>query len=169
MGMLANFSYVDQTGALTMTTVQWSTMIDRILSEALRDHSNPHKALKRLFKKVTEFEHISALDTTAPADALIAEGLIAPAVSLPYGLYAHGVYTSFGPTRYTRKEVEKRGGVRNIVEEYHFEDGISVIVDANDPEKIAFGWAGDGIVWEDAKIEDLVKDGFRTSYHSHRG
>lgn len=166
MGMRATFAHIDTKGTLNMTSVQWCTGIDKNLSLALRDHKDPASALSRLFKKVTtSFDHISALDLV-PADYVGARN-----VKMGYGFYAQGPQIDEDDdykvkSRYTDTEATKAGGHYRLIQNFHTEDGLSVVVDQRDPEQITFAWEdyNKGLVWQTVKVSDLVAEGFESDY-----
>lgn len=166
MGMRATFAHIDTKGTLNMISVQWATQIDKNLSLALRDHKDPASALSRLFKKVTtSFDHISALDLV-PADYSRARN-----VKMGYGFYAQGPHIDQDDykvkSRYTNTEAMKAGGHYRLIQDFHTEDGLSVVVDQRTPEQVTFAWEdyNKGLVWQTVQVSDLVTEGFETDYH----
>lgn len=176
MGMRATFAHIDTKGTLKMTSVHWSTIIDKNLSYALKGHKNPANALSRLLNKVTsEFEHISALDLKSNID--YSQEHIKKYHEdddpMPYGFMVNGglpdpAFASEYKRRYTNKEAEKAGGHQRLIDDYHTRDGISVIYDVRTPDNVRFGWRRiNGLTWQDVPVRKLASGNFESDYRKN--
>lgn len=87
MGMRATFGYIADDRTMKLTSVQWSTMIDRAIGvcahNARENGDSPVHAVHQMFKGITDqYEHISSLDVPSASGAPVTS----PDVELNNGL-----------------------------------------------------------------------------------
>lgn len=156
MGQRATIALTDNTGATLLTSVQWSTMLHRSLGEALKNVAADQRAdaIVEVFAKVTEYEHISSIDTSESA-----------AINAGHGLYIF-CPQDCNPTRL------KRACSDTDIYEWHLDgNSIGAHYDQRMPDALTFFWS----VWDGKRerietrvvsLADLATFDFEPNYEN---
>lgn len=87
MGMRASAVYIDKTGTGFLTTLQWSTKIDKTLGYELSlvgENEDANVRMTQIFAPLAAFEHLSAIDTFDPEEDEMLAGDIMVTPSLVF-------------------------------------------------------------------------------------
>lgn len=142
MGMRATIGYIDTDKTMKLTTVQWSTMLDRTFgyyaSRELENEEDPIEGVRELVKYVTDhYQHISCFEIT---DNTSVDGLVH---------LAHDVCVS-GPQEresgdYGIFPADTSENHRKNARYFHLDHGsVGVLIDANSTsESVEFFYIND--------------------------
>lgn len=168
MGERATIAYIDRTGQVRMTTVQWSRNLDSNfaidLSSRASNSAEDSKRMEAMFKKITEYGHISAVE---PARGVgdgehLAEG---STIAL-YGAQ-NRTNDAWAKKQFIPNSVNEEDKLR-MIQEYNLDTGMGAIYDARKPNKVSYFYEDPDS--RQLKTEELtvakIKSGNITSYHS---
>lgn len=124
MGMRAGIIYKDSNGTSHLTSIQWSTMIDRTLGHFIAQSQAPEADVKDLFKMITRnFGHIGSLEIVRNEDVMEEQDRL-------YGtIYAHSVMEKFK---------SQFNNVEDAIDSHLNGGSIGAIFDEAHPERITF-------------------------------
>lgn len=136
MGMRATIGYIDTDNSMKLTSVQWSTMLDRTLgfyaSKVAASGNDPVEGIHSLVKNITErFWHIGALEVARP-DEEEEDG----DTQLGHNVYADLAREREGDdAQLGIFDADTEENQRETARNFHLNGGsVGVIVDANDTD-----------------------------------
>lgn len=133
MGMRGTIAFVDTDRSVRLTTVQWSTHLDRTIGHfaamARKDEQDMYTEVAELFRAITRYNHISCLEVEN--DKFAAEK---NDEKVGYGVYINR------PVNDAPVKISKN---RNFIDIYNYHldsDSMGAIYDMAKPDKIEFFW-----------------------------